>query len=144
MQSALRPFGGTLVPLLVAMLLRSQATAQLTGSCDAGDDARLQQLLVQADDGQCVLSPAFDPDVHYYTCQLPATTDTVTVLPYSVASRTEMEVQVRGCVCARVCVCVGVCESVCMWRCVCVRAWVVPVSASFCLLAVGLSPTPFI
>jgi hypothetical protein len=109
----MRPFGGTLVLLVVTMSLSSQVTAQLSGFCDAGDDARLQQLVVQGDESQCVLSPAFDPAVHYYTCQLPATTDTVTVLPYSLASRTEMEVQVRGYVYAgvwcggglRVCVC---------------------------------------
>ena len=93
MQSVMRP---VLVLLAMAMLLSHPVTAQLTGSCDAGDDARLRQLEVQGDEGQCELSPAFDPAVHYYTCQLPATTDTVTVLPYSMAEREEMEVQVRG------------------------------------------------
>jgi hypothetical protein len=83
--------------LMAAALLGAPTAAQLTGTCGPEDDAGLAQLVVQAGDQPCVLRPVFQRSVHFYTCELPASTDTVLVLPYPVAPRTTMNVEV--CVC---------------------------------------------
>ena len=72
---------------LAAMALVGSAAA------DCPANPSLTGLSVHA---ECTLSPAFSPDVHYYSCEIPYSATTVDVTPLTADDAAEVEVHIMG------------------------------------------------